>query len=326
MTFILKSRSSLSNRLFSCCAIVLISACSAQTHSENTPSTPKHVTSTAQAQTTVAPEPKISIQDLGDGFFVLVGPGGNIGVSSGPDGLFVIDDKFDDSGAEIITRLKEISDQPIRYVLNTHYHGDHSGSNHTLKAAGAIIVAHENVRSRMGKTFDNKLFGGTVKAVSADKWPTLTYSEDASFYINGQTVTAMHTPAAHTDGDSIIYFEQGDVLHMGDNFFNGMFPYIDIDAGGSLQGMIASHDKALALAGENTKIIPGHGPLANKADLMKTRDILRDVESRVQKRINNGENLYTIIESNILSDLKQYAKFIDEKNMIKIAHRSLTER
>ncbi len=269
------------------------------------------------------PKQDITTQNLSEGMYMLLGPGGNIGVSVGDDGVFVIDDKFARFADQIIGQIKGITDQPIRYVINTHYHGDHSGANAQMKAVGATIMAHENVRKRMGMTFENKAFGQTIEATDPSLWPTLTFSDKATLHFNGQTVTAIHTPKAHTDGDSIIYFKEANLLHMGDNFFNGMFPYIDIDGGGSLQGMIAAHELALSLINDETTIIPGHGPLAVKADLRKTQDILKDIQNRVQLEISKGASLEDILKKDLLKDLSSYSSFIDTENMIKFAHRSL---
>ena len=268
----------------------------------------------------------IKTQELGDGFYMLVGPGGNIGVSSGEDGLFVIDDKFERNGKEIIERLGEISDAPLRFVLNTHYHGDHTGSNAVMKTTDATIMAHENVRTRMGMRFENKAFNRITEPTDPSLWPDLTYSEDATLHLNGQTIKAIHTPRAHTDGDSIVYFEEGNVLHMGDNFFNGMFPYIDVSGGGSIKGMIASHDRALALADENTKIIPGHGPLATKADLKRHRDMLQTVMLRVQAGVDKGQSAADLVKVKPLADLSEFdGGFINAERMITLTHWSLSE-
>lgn len=275
-------------------------------------------------QTKTAVKPDITTQKLSEGMYMLLGPGGNIGVSIGADGVFIIDDKFARFADQIISQIKGLTDQPIRYVVNTHYHGDHTGANAQMKEAGATIIAHENVRKRMGMTFENKAFGRTTEAVDASLWPTVTFSEKATLHFNGQTVTAIHTPKAHTDGDSIIYFKEANVLHMGDNFFNGMFPYIDIDGGGSLQGMIASHGAALSLINDETTIIPGHGPLAVKADLIKAQELLKDIQNRVQSEISKGATLDEILEQDLLKDLSSYSSFIDTVNMVKFAHRSLT--
>lgn len=301
-------------------AVLALAACTGETSSaQSSKSEAKTELKTAEA-----PKRDITTQELGDGFYMLLGPGGNIGVSVGDDGVFVIDDKFSRFADQIIEQISAITDAPIRYVINTHYHGDHSGANAEMKDTGAVIVAHENVRKRMGMTFENKAFGRTVQATDEKLWPDLTYSENATFHFNGQTVQAIHTPHAHTDGDSILYFEQANILHMGDNFFFGMFPYIDVDGGGSLSGMIASHEKALGLINDDTKIIPGHGSLAVKADLIKTQDMLKEIEKRVTEEIKRGASLEKILEKDILADFAEYASFIDKDNMVKIAHRSIT--
>ena len=255
---------------------------------------------------------------------MLLGPGGNIGVSVGEDGVFVIDDKFSRFADQIVEQIRAITDAPIRYVINTHYHGDHSGANAEMKETGAIIVAHENVRKRMGMSFENKAFGRTIQATDPKLWPDVTYSENATFHFNGQTVHAIHTPNAHTDGDSILFFEEANILHMGDNFFFGLFPYIDVDGGGSLSGMIASHSAALDIINDKTKVIPGHGILAGKTDLFKTQDMLISIQKRVTDEIARGATLEDILKKDILADYAEYASFIDKDNMVKIAYRSIT--
>ncbi len=260
---------------------------------------------------------------LADGLYLLTGPGGNIGVSIGEDGVFVIDDKFDRFGQQIIDEIAALTDQPIRYVINTHYHGDHTGANAKMKTVGATIVAHDNVRARMGMQIENLTFGRTVEPTDPDQWPTLTFSENMTFHFNGHTVEAIHAPTAHTDGDSIIHFKEANMVHMGDNFFLGMFPYVDVDGGGSLQGMIDAHDRVLAMIDDETQIIPGHGPMAGKADLQKTRDSLADIQARVKAEMDAGADLNTILNKKVLADYKDLAGFIDEDNMVRIAFRSL---
>mgnify|MGYP000185295038 CR=1 FL=1 len=301
--------------LLSTAAIALV-ACGGETTSA------QHVTKT-DAAAAAAAKKDITTQELGNGFYMLLGPGGNIGVSVGKDGVFVIDDKFARFSDQIIGQISAITDAPIRYIVNTHYHGDHTGANAQMKEAGVVVVAHDNVRKRMGMTFENKAFGRTTNATDAALWPDLTYSENATFHFNGHTVHAIHTPNAHTDGDSILYFEEANILHMGDNFFFGLFPYIDVDGGGSLAGMIASHGKALGLINDETKVIPGHGPLATKADLTKTQEMLKTIEKRVKAEIARGASLDDILEKDILADYAEYASFIDKDNMVKIAHRSI---
>lgn len=279
----------------------------------------------AQAQEP-APVKNINAETLGGGFHMLTGPGGNIGVSTGDDGVFVIDDKFDRFGEEIIDVIKTLSDQPIRFVVNTHYHGDHTGANSKLKTTGATVVAHENVRARMGISFENKLFGRTIEATDPSQWPDLTFSENATFHMNGQTAKVIHTPHAHTDGDAIIYFVEANILHMGDNYFNGMFPYIDVDSGGSLQGMIDSHQVALDLINDETRVIPGHGPLASKADLKGAQTLLIGIQNRVKQRIDIGEDLETILSAKPLAEYSEFSSFINEDNMVRIAYASLAKK
>ena len=262
-------------------------------------------------------------EQLADGLYLLTGPGGNIGVSIGDDGVFVIDDKFDRFGQQIIDEIASLSDQPIRYVINTHYHGDHTGANAKMKTVGATIVAHDNVRARMGMTFENLAFGRTVEATDPEQWPTITFSENMTFHFNGHTVEALHAPNAHTDGDSVIFFKEANLVHMGDNFFFGMFPYVDVDSGGSLQGMIDIHDRVLAMIDDDTQVIPGHGPMANKSDLENTRNALADIQSRVKAQMDAGAELDTILSARVLEDYKDLAGFIDEDNMVRIAFRSL---
>lgn len=300
-----------------------LAACSAQ----STPAEPTE-TPAAQATQTDAAEPVeavLSVETIGENMHVIFGPGGNIGVSTGMDGTIIIDDKFQRNAAEILTTLDTLSDEPLRYVLNTHYHGDHTGSNAEMKETGATVMAHDNVRKRMGMTFENKVFGRTTQATDPMLWPTLTFSDTATLHFNGQTVNIIHVPRAHTDGDSVVHFVESDIIHMGDNYFNGLFPYIDVDGGGSINGMIAAHDIVLGMAGDATKIIPGHGPMATKADLITARTLLVTVRDRVAAGIAAGKSADDLVTDNLLQDFADYASFINEENMIRIAHRSLSE-
>ena len=278
----------------------------------------------ANADAADAPKPALRVETIGDNLHVIFGSGGNVGVSTGDDGVIIIDDKFSKNAAEILSTLKTLSDQPLRYVLNTHYHGDHTGSNIEMKETGATIMAHDNVRKRMGMTFENKAFGRTTKATDPKAWPTLTFSDTATLHFNGQQVDIIHTPSGHTDGDSIIKFVEANVIHMGDNFFNGLFPYIDVDGGGSLNGMIAAHTAALAMSDSGTQIIPGHGPMSAPKDLEVARGILITVKTRVEAGINAGKSADDLVRENILQDLSKYASFINEETMIRIAYRSLS--
>ena len=282
-------------------------------------------TNTAEAAAQDAPKPvsKIASEPLGNGFHMLTGPGGNIGLSVGADGVFMVDDKYENVAEDILASINGLANQGPDFLLNTHYHGDHTGSNAQMAAAGATIIAHDNVRTRMGITFDNKLFGRPMEATDPSLWPVITFSDEMSLHFNGQTATAYFQEAAHTDGDSIVIFQPANIVHMGDTFFHGLFPVVDVSAGGTLQGMIASHDWTLARVDEDTKIIPGHGPMATKADLQTTRDVLATVLQRVRAAKDAGQTLDEAVASVDLSEYASYSQFIDTPTIIKSAYWSL---
>lgn len=284
---------------------------------------PKAEPAAAQQAAEKPAKPNITSQDLGGGFHLLLGPGGNIGVSIGDDGVYMIDDKFAQFGQEIIDVVATLSDKPITYVLNTHHHGDHTGANVEMKAVGATVVAHDNVRARMGTTYMNKAFGREQAARDEALFPTLTFSGEMTLWFNGDEVRAIHTPAAHTDGDSIVHFVEANIIHLGDNYFQGLLPFVDIDSGGSLQGMIKAQQIAYDLADENTKVIPGHGPLSTKEDLGESIKLLQAIHDRVKARKDAGESLEAIIAADPLEDMTHLESFIKKPFMITAAWRSL---
>lgn len=268
--------------------------------------------------------PQLSVETINDRLHVLFGPGGNIGVSSGPDGVVLIDDKFSRNAEEILYHVDQIAGEnsKLLFVINTHLHGDHTGSNPEMKEAGAMIMAHENVRTRMGTSYMNKQFGREVEAKDESFWPVVTFTDQASLHFNGITARSIHTPSAHTDGDSLIHFEEPNVIHMGDNLFLGMFPFVDVDSGGSMQGMIAAHDKALSMSDDDTVIIPGHGPLTDKAGLQAARDNLQTIYDRVAALKSEGQSLEDIIAAEPLADMAEMDGFIKQDGIITAAWRS----
>jgi glyoxylase-like metal-dependent hydrolase (beta-lactamase superfamily II) len=233
---------------------------------------------------------KVEIQttDLGSGLAMLQGAGGNLGVSTGPDGVFLIDDQYAPLTEKIRAAIRDLSEEPIRFVLNTHWHGDHTGGNENLGGAGVLILAHHRVRERLSTEQFQAIRNRTIPASPQLAWPVVTFEDGVTLHLNGQTIEATHVDPAHTDGDSIVYFREADLLHMGDTFFSGMYPFIDTSSGGRIDGMIAAADRGLAIAGPKTRIIPGHGPLSNREDLAGTREMLISVRDRVRILMDEG--------------------------------------
>lgn len=239
---------------------------------------------------------------LAGNVWMLTGSGGNMGLSAGDDGAFLVDDQYAPLAEKIQAAIRALTDKPVRLVLNTHWHGDHVGGNEHFGKAGALLVAHENVRKRMGTEQFNEFWRATIKPSPAAALPVLTYSADATFHFNGEEIRAFHVPRAHTDGDTIVHFTGSDVIHMGDVHWNGLYPLIDSSAGGTVDGLIAAVDRALAIATDTTKIIPGHGPLATKADLQAYREMLATISGRIRQMLREGRKLEDITASKVTAD------------------------
>lgn len=238
---------------------------------------------------------QIKTEKLSATTYMMTGEGGNIGLSIGEDAVFVIDDQFAPLTPKIKAAIAKLTKKPVKFVLNTHWHFDHTGGNENMGKAGALIVAHENVRKRMSAEGFIKFFGMKTKAEPKVALPVVTFTQNMTFHINGDEVYAYHITNAHTDGDAIVHFRNSDVIHMGDTFFNRMYPFIDTSSGGKVDGMIKAADQVLAMAGDNTKIIPGHGPLGNKADLKAYRDMLTTVSARITTQIKAGKKLEEVL-------------------------------
>ncbi len=206
--------------------------------------------------------------------YMIKGDGGNIGLCIGEDGTFLIDDQYAPLTEKILAAIKAVGGSHPKFLINTHYHGDHTGGNEKLGKGGTLIFSHDNVRERLSMGSFIEAFNMKRPGLAAEGLPVVTFSEDITFHLNGDTIRASHVPHAHTDGDSFIFFKEANVIHAGDFFFNGFYPFIDVDHGGSLKGMIKAVDHVLALAHGKTKIIAGHGPLADKAELGGYRQML----------------------------------------------------
>lgn len=247
---------------------------------------------------------KIKATKLADGIHMLTGKGGNIGVLTGPDGTFMIDDQFAPLTARIMVAVKNIGGDTPRFLINTHYHFDHTGGNENLGSAGVTIVSHDNVRKKLAEGTTIVAFNRVMPPAPKAAVPVITFTREMTFHLNGETIHALHTPNAHTDGDTFIHFEKANVIHAGDLFFNGFYPFIDTGAGGTVQGVIAAVDKMLALSDDNTKIIPGHGPLADKNALMAYRTMLETAQVRLSKLKREGKSAAEAVASKPLSDLE----------------------
>jgi glyoxylase-like metal-dependent hydrolase (beta-lactamase superfamily II) len=248
---------------------------------------------------------EIKVQKVNGTVYMLTGAGGNIGVSSGDDGIVIVDDQFAPLAPKIREALHGITAKPIKFILNTHYHGDHTGGNESFSKDGPII-AHENVRTRLAA--GSKNLGGATPPAPKDALPVITFNDRATIHVNGEDIRAVHFPHGHTDGDSIIFFTQSNVVHMGDDFFNGMYPFVDTDNGGSVKGMLAAVDKVLSTMPDDAKVIPGHGPLSDKAGLRAFAEVLRGTTKAVATALAAGKTLDQMKAENILAPWDSWGK------------------
>jgi glyoxylase-like metal-dependent hydrolase (beta-lactamase superfamily II) len=260
---------------------------------------------------------QIETVPVAPGVFMLVGQGGNIGVSTGKDGAFVIDTQFAPLSDKIQAAVTAAGGGPIEYVINTHWHGDHVGGNANFANAGAVVMAHDNVRVRM-----------VGDGADAAALPVVTFPDRMSFHWNGNDVNLIHVAPAHTDGDSIIHFTNLNVFHMGDTFFNGAYPFVDVDSAGSFDGVIAAADAVLARSNAATRIIPGHGALANRADLETYVTVLKTIRSRFQSLIDEGRSEDQVVAADVTSewDATWGTGFMSPERFTRLAYQSLTRQ
>jgi glyoxylase-like metal-dependent hydrolase (beta-lactamase superfamily II) len=267
---------------------------------------------------------QIKATKVSGGVYMLEGSGGNIGVSVGDDGIAIVDDQFAPLAPKIREALKGITDKPVKFVLNTHFHGDHTGGNAAF-GAEATIIAHENVRKRLKD--GGAVLGGEVKPALKEALPIITFNDKASVHLNGEEIRAIHFPNGHTDGDSVIFFTQANVVHMGDDFVTYGFPFVDAGNGGSVGGMIAGCEKVLSMTPADVKIIPGHGPLSGQADLRKYVDMLKDTRTLVAEAAKSGKTVDDMKKDHLLAKYDDLGKgFIKSDAWIDLLYAEVTHK
>lgn len=267
---------------------------------------------------------EIKTEQVTDNIYVLFGSGGNIGVYKGKEQTLMIDDQFAPLSEKILAAVQAISDKPIQYLINTHWHGDHTGGNENIAKHGATIVAHTNVHTRMSEE-QKRPFGRTTAAAPEIARPKITFSDEMTFRIDDEQIMLIHVDNAHTDGDAWVYFVQSNVLHMGDTYFQGRFPYIDLGSGGSVMGVLEALNKALVLVDEETKIIPGHGQLSNREELRTYRNMVGKLHERVRLAIEAGQSLEEIKAANLTKGYESYdGGFISADKIVDIIYTDLS--
>jgi cyclase len=271
---------------------------------------------------------RIQVVPVAGSVSMLVGRGGNIGVAVGDDAVFLVDDQYAPLSQKIMDAVKSITDKPIKFLLNTHWHGDHTGGNENFGKAGVVIVAHDNVRQRMSVEQFVARFNMKVPPSPHVALPVITFADMVTFHINDDDIHAIHVANAHTDGDVVVHWVKANAMHLGDVFFNGGYPFIDLGSGGSIDGVIAATQAALGYCDDNTKIIPGHGPLGTKADLKAYHDMLVAVRAAVNKLVVLKKTKEQAIAAKPTAqwDAKWGNGFIKPDDMVSTVYESLTSK
>lgn len=242
---------------------------------------------------------QVRILPVTNSVFVLQGAGGNVAVSAGEDGVLMVDGMYAPLSAKVLAAIREMSSSPVRTLINTHWHGDHTGGNENLANAGATVYAHESARTRMRTGQFNEALNAQVPPSPPGALPREAIADAATFVVNGDSIVAMKVAAAHTDGDVIVHFARSNVIHMGDVFNNTGLPIIDRSSGGSVNGVIDAVDRVLAMSNDATRIIPGHGAIADKVRLKRYRDVVAALRDRIRTLISTGRTVEQILELNI---------------------------
>jgi len=262
----------------------------------------------------VGAQDALTVTAVAGNIHMLEGKGGNIGVSAGEDGLLIVDDQFASEEQKIRAALKDINPGPLKFVLNTHVHGDHTGGNEAF-GKEAVIIAHENVRKRLVDDEQPK-----------SALPVVTYEDKVSVHFNGEVIDLIHFPSGHTDTDTVIFFRSSNVVHMGDHFFSGRFPFIDLGRNGSVQGYLDNVAAVLAALPDDVKIIPGHGPLSTKADLQAFHTMIDTCYTAVKEQVKAGADMEAILAKGVPAAYKEWGwRFISEERWLATLHDDLTK-
>lgn len=269
---------------------------------------------------------RIETQRLTPNLFMLIGSGGNIALSTGADGSVLVDTQYAPLNAKILAAVRAAGGSDVKYVINTHWHGDHTGGNEPLGRAGALIIAHDNVLTRLSSEQFMAAFNQRVPPAPAAARPAVTFPTRTTFHLNGDVVQIVHVENAHTDGDSIVHFTNANVIHTGDTYMKDTYPFIDVSSGGSIDGFIAAADAVLSRSDANTKIIPGHGALANRADLQRFHDMLVTVRGRIQALVERGMSEDEVVAAQPTQefDAAWGQGFMNPENFTRFSYQSLT--
>jgi len=231
--------------------------------------------------------------------YMLTGAGGNIGLAVGDDAVFLVDDQFAPLTPKILAAIATVTNKPIRFVVNTHWHFDHTGGNENMGKAGALIVAHENVRKRMSTEQFIEALNRREPPAARGALPVVTFTDGVTFHINDDSLVVTHMPPGHTDGDAIVYFTKANVLHTGDTFLSAALPFVDLSSGGSIHGIITTAERVYAMANDQTKIIPGHGPIADRARVKAFREMLVVLRDRMKAEVLAGKTVDQVLAANV---------------------------
>ena len=279
-----------------------------------------------QAQQTDFSKIQIKATKVAGNVYMLEGAGGNIGVSVGDDGLLIVDDQFAPLADKIRAALKGIADKKLHFILNTHWHGDHTGGNVAF-GPEATIIAHDNVRKRLATEQKSTVFNSTTPPSPKEALPVITFDKTLTVHFNGEEIRAIHFPQGHTDGDSVIFFSSSNVVHLGDDFFAGRFPFVDLESGGSVEGLVRNIGEIITKIPEGAKLIPGHGPISTLDDLKSYHRMLQQTTEIVRQKIAAGKTLEQVKSEGLPEEWKPWGTgFIKTDRWVETIYKSLTAK